>query len=55
LIIVPQHGPYDITSARYAYIHDGQIAFGMKNIPVAPRSTLDEHARLLSAAFAPAT
>jgi histidine triad (HIT) family protein len=55
LIVVPQHGPFDITSARYAYIDNGQIAFGMKNIPVAPRSALDEHARLLSAAFAAAT
>ena len=39
---------YDITSAHYSYIEDGQIAFGMKNIPHTPRATLDEHARLLS-------
>ena len=48
LILVPQHGPYDITSARYAYLEDGRVAFGMKNIPFTPRATLDEHARLLS-------
>jgi len=53
LIVVPQHGPFDITSGRYAYLENGQIAFGMKNIPLAARSTLDEHARLLSAAFDP--
>jgi hypothetical protein len=39
---------YDITSTHYAYIEDGKIAFGMKNIPHTPRATLDEHARLLS-------
>jgi histidine triad (HIT) family protein len=55
LILVPQHGPFDITSARYAYIDNGQIAFGMKSIPLAPRSALDEHARRLSAAFGAAT
>jgi histidine triad (HIT) family protein len=48
LILVPQHGPYDITSEHYAYIDDGRIAFGMKNVPFTPRATLDEHARLLS-------
>lgn len=48
LILVPQNGPYDITSAHYAYIDDGRVAFGMKNVPFVPRATLDEHARLLS-------
>ena len=48
LILVPQHGPYDITSAHYAYIEDGRIEFGMRHIPFTPRATLDEHARLLS-------
>lgn len=47
-ILVPQNGPYDITSTHYAYIEGGEIAFGMKNIPYTPRPTLDEHARLLS-------
>ena len=47
LILVPQHGPYDITSARYADIEDGRVVFSMKNIPLASRKTLDEHARLL--------
>jgi histidine triad (HIT) family protein len=48
LILVPQNGPYDITSARYAHIENGNIEFSMKNIPLVPRRTLDEHARLLS-------
>jgi histidine triad (HIT) family protein len=49
LILIAQHGPYDITSGRYAEIENGKIVFSMKNIPFAPRTTLDEHARLLSA------
>ena len=48
LVLVPQHGPYDITSARYARIEDGRIIFSMKNIPLAERSTLDQHAQLLA-------
>ena len=48
LVLVPQHGPYDITSARYAHLEDGRITFSMKNIPMANRSTLDQHARLLA-------
>jgi histidine triad (HIT) family protein len=55
LILVPQHGPYDITSARYADIENGRIVFSMKNIPFASRETLDEHARLLAAPFSPDT
>jgi histidine triad (HIT) family protein len=48
LVLVPQHGPYDITSARYAQLEDGKISFSLKNIPVADRTTLDQHARLLA-------
>jgi len=55
LILVPQHGPYDITSARYGEIENGRIVFSMKNIPFASRNTLDEHARLLASAFSPNT
>jgi hypothetical protein len=46
---VPQNGPHDITSAHYARIEDGRIAFGIKHIPFAERAMLDAHARLLSA------
>lgn len=48
LVLVPQHDPYDITSARLAYLENGKISFGLKNVPFADRATLDEHAQLLS-------
>lgn len=48
LIIVPQHGPYDITSARFARIDDGRIVFTVRHVPTPDRSVLDDHARLLS-------
>jgi histidine triad (HIT) family protein len=48
LILVPQNGPYDITSTHYANIEDGKIRFSLKNVPFTPRDVLDEHARLLS-------
>jgi histidine triad (HIT) family protein len=47
LILVPQNGPHDITSARYAHLEHGEIAFSLKNVPLTSRATLDEHARLL--------
>jgi histidine triad (HIT) family protein len=48
LVLVPQHGPHDITSSRYAHLEDGRITFSLKNVPFTPRATLDEHARLLA-------
>jgi histidine triad (HIT) family protein len=48
LVIVPQNGPHDITSAHYARIEEGEITFIIKHLPFTERSTLDEHARLLS-------
>ena len=47
-LIVPQHGPYDITSGRFARIEDGRIVFSMSHIPLADRGVLDDHARLLA-------
>ena len=47
LILVPQNHPHDITSRHFAHIEDGEIRFSLKNVPVADRATLDEHARLL--------
>ncbi len=47
-ILVPQHGPYHITSDRFASIRDGRIVFSESGIPVAERAVLDEHARRLS-------
>ncbi len=48
LIIVPQQGPYHLTSDRLARIVDGQIVFDMSRVPIAERSTLDENALKLS-------
>ena len=48
LVVVPQNGPDDITSARFAFIEDGQIKFGVSHLTDAPREELDGLARLLS-------
>lgn len=48
LIIVPQHHPDDITSARFAYLDGRKIAFDSTRISRQDRSTLDEHADALS-------
>jgi histidine triad (HIT) family protein len=48
LVLVPQHSPFDITSARYAYIENGQIKFSASRVPLASREELDAIARALS-------
>lgn len=48
LVLVPQNGPHDITSAHYARIEGGQLTFTNQHLPLTPRATLDEHARLLA-------
>ena len=48
LLIVPQHGPHDITSARFAQVRDSAVVFSLDGVPVTPRETLDEHAARLS-------
>lgn len=50
LIVVPQQGPYHLTSDRFARIEGDRIVFDLTRVPVAPRSILDEHARLLAIA-----
>ena len=45
LILVPQQAPHHLTSDRFASIQNGQIVFSERGIPLAERSTLDEHAR----------
>ncbi|HCW51050.1 MAG TPA: HIT family protein [Clostridiales bacterium] len=47
LIVVPQHGPHDITSGRFARVEDGKVVFSHRDMPIADRTVLDEHARLL--------
>ncbi len=48
LIVVPQHGPDDITSGRMAYLEGGQIKFGVGHLKEPAREELDRLARLLS-------
>jgi histidine triad (HIT) family protein len=47
LILLPQHDPNDITSARFVSVDDGEVVFDLRNIPMVDRSILDEHARKL--------
>jgi histidine triad (HIT) family protein len=53
LILVPQHGPHDITSARFAQIQNGEVVFTVQHIVTPERHVLDEQARLLSGAVIP--
>jgi histidine triad (HIT) family protein len=48
LIVVPQHGPTDITSGRFVRIEGGQIVFRESHLPLSDRATLDAHARMLA-------
>jgi histidine triad (HIT) family protein len=48
MILVPQQGPHHLTSDRFASLKDGRIVFSDKHIPLAERSVLDTHARLLA-------
>ena len=48
LVVVPQHGPDDITSGRMAYLEGGQIKFGVGHLKETTRAELDRLARLLS-------
>jgi histidine triad (HIT) family protein len=54
LIIVPQQGPHHLTSDRFARIADGRVVFDLSRTPVADRSVLDAHARLLAGSAEPA-
>ena len=48
LIIVPQQGPFHLTSDRFARIADGRVVFDLSRIPVADRAVLDQHAQRLA-------
>ncbi|HEX5872845.1 MAG TPA: HIT family protein [Longimicrobium sp.] len=48
LIIVPQQGPHHLTSDRFARIVGDRVVFDLSRTPVADRSVLDAHARLLA-------
>ena len=51
LIVVPQQGPFHLTSDRFARIENGRVVFDMKNIPFVDRATLDAHAHQLASTF----
>ncbi len=48
LIVIPQQGPHHLTSDRFARVENGRVVFDLSRVPEADRSTLDEHAKLLS-------
>ena len=48
LIIVPQQGPYHLTSDRFARIVDGDVVYDPGAVPLTDRATLDAHAALLA-------
>ncbi|MGH9961987.1 MAG: HIT family protein [Pyrinomonadaceae bacterium] len=48
LVVVPQHGPDDITSAKLARIEDGRVEFDVGLLPQATREELNQMAKLLS-------
>jgi len=54
LIVVPQHGPYHLTSDRFARIEGGRVVFDLTRIPLADRAELDAHARRLAPVPTPA-
>lgn len=49
LVLVPQHGPFHLTSDRFARIENGVVVFDLSAIPMAERSVLDLQARVLAA------
>jgi histidine triad (HIT) family protein len=48
LIVVPQHGPDDITSAILGYIEDGEIKYDFDRLAKPSRAELNKMARLLA-------
>jgi len=48
LVVIPQHSPDDITSAKLGYVEDGQIKYDVERLPKPTREELNKMARLLS-------
>lgn len=48
LVVVPLHGPHDITSEKFASLEGGQIKFGVRHLKEESRAELDRLARLLA-------
>ena len=47
LIVVPQHGPTDITSGRFAVLNEGRIEYRAEQVREVPRPELDAIAAAL--------
>ncbi|MBQ0779084.1 HIT family protein [Pseudomonas sp. NyZ704] len=45
--VFPQNHPMDVVFRKMAYIKDGEVRFGFKNLPVPSREKMDEIARIL--------
>lgn len=48
LVVIPQLGPDDITSAKLGYVEEGQIKYDVERLPKPSREELNKMARLLS-------
>lgn len=53
LILVPQRGPFHLTSDRFARIEDGRVVFDLTRVPLADHATLDAQARALASVMTP--
>lgn len=54
LILVPQQGPFHLTSDRFARVEDGRVVFDFAMIPMADRAELDRQAAALAVAMSKA-
>ncbi|MGI9627843.1 MAG: HIT family protein, partial [Longimicrobiales bacterium] len=52
-IVLPQHDPYDITSARFAEVRDGEVRFSLDRLTSPTRTELDAHAAEIRAHLKP--
>ena len=52
LIIVPQQGPYHLTSDRFARVEQGRVVFDLSHVAMAERAELDAHAQRLASGLA---
>ena len=45
--VFPQNHPFDVVFRKMAYVKDGEVRFGFKNLPVPPREKMNEIASTL--------
>ncbi|KZX61063.1 HIT family hydrolase [Alcanivorax sp. HI0033] len=45
--VFPQNHPYDVVFRKMAYVKEGEVRFGFKNLPVPSREKMDEIAATL--------